>query len=403
VDSQYHIYVTGATDSIDYPIYGNAVQTAPLGTTWTAFVTELDLLAGSLPYSTYFGGTNETFGRGIAVDKNGLMDIIGTTQATDLPVTDSAYAAVLYGLQDMFLCQFDPNATEPAYSSYMGGEALDDGVAIAVGPDGLAYFTGTTESTQFPLAGASYRSTLQGGEDIIIGVMDMTQSGVNSLVYSTYFGGSDEDVVRRLTFDNSGHVLLAGYTFSADFPITHDAFQSVARGNGDAFVSEVNPWQPSAFLVYSTLLGGGQSDVAYDVIPDATGSLLVTGYTLSSDFPITYDAPQPQFGNGVEVFVAKIQPGTPGLGGLEFSTYLGTTGIHVAKGIAVASNGTVYVAGYTNLGLPAVGASGLLYGGGTRDAFFLLLTQLAAQPVSSERGHGSPPRAAAAKPGSPTR
>ena len=357
VDSQYHVYVTGVTDSTDYPVYGNAVQTAPLGTTWTAFVTELDLLAGSLPYSTYFGGTNASYGNGIAVDQNGMMYVIGTTQASDFPVTDSAYAAVLYGLQDMFLCELDPNATDPAYSSYLGGELSDDGRAIAVGADGLVYFAGTTESTLFPLAGAPYFSTLQGADDVIIGVMDLTQSGVDSLVYSTYFGGSDEDIVRRLTFDNSGRVVLAGYTLSVDFPITHDAVQSVARGNGDAFVSVVDPSRPGAFLVYSTFLGGAHTDVAYDVIPDSTGSLLITGYTLSSDFPITYDASQPQYGNGTEVFVTKIKPGTPGIGGLEFSTYLGTAGIHVGKGIAVASNGTVYVAGYTTLGLPTVGAS----------------------------------------------
>lgn len=403
VDSQYHLYITGSTESPDFPIYGNAVQTAPLGTTWTAFVTELDLLGGGLPYSTYFGGTDANYGTGIAVENSGLMDVIGTTQASDFPVTDNAYAAVLYGPQDMFLCQLDPNATEPAYSSYMGGELVDSGVAIAIGPDGLAYFTGTTNSTQFPLAGNCYLGTLQGGDDTILGVMDFTQSGVNSLVYSTYFGGSDDDIVRQLRFDNNGNVLLAGYTLSTNFPITHDACQGVAGGNGDAFVSVVNPWQRSAFLVYSTLLGGGQSDVAYDVITDATGSLLVTGYTLSPDFPITYDAPQPQFGDGAEIFVAKIQRGTPGLAGLEFSTYLGTEGLHVAKGIAVASNGTVYVAGFTNLGLPSVGASALLYGGGTRDGFFLLLTQLAAQPVSSERNHASPPRPAGVKLGSPLR
>jgi hypothetical protein len=197
-------------------------------------------------------------------------------------------------------------------------------------------------------------------------------------------------MVRRLTFDGSGRLLLAGYTFSADFPITHDAVQSVAGGNGDAFVSVVDPSRPGAFLVYSTFLGGGHSDVAYDVISDATGSLLVTGYTLSSDFPITYDAPQSQYGNGIEVFVAKIKPGSPGIGGLQFSTYLGTTGIHVGNSIALAANGTVYVAGYSNLGLPSAGASALLYGGGTRDAFFLMLTQLAAQPVSSQRSHASP-------------
>jgi hypothetical protein len=394
VDSQYHVYITGSTKSADYPVYGNAVQTAPVDTNipaWTAFVTELDLLAGSLPYSTYFGGTNPTFGNGIAVDQNGLMDVIGTTQATDFPVTDSAYAAVLYGLQDMFFCQLDPNSTNVAYSSYLGGEVSDDGRCIAIGPDGQVYFAGTTQSTQFPLAGASYRATLQGSENIIIGIIDFTQSGVDSLVYATYFGGSGLDAVRGLAFDAAGHVLLAGYTLSADFPITHDAVQNVAGGNGDAFVSVLNPSERWAFLVYSTFLGGGQSDVAYDVVPDSTGSLLVTGYTLSPDFPITYDAPQSQFGDGAEVFVTKIQPGTPGRAGIQFSTYLGTAGVHVATSIAVAPNGTVYVSGYSTLGLPAVGASGPLYGGGSRDGFFLLMTQLAAQPVNpSQRTHTSP-------------
>jgi hypothetical protein len=298
-------------------------------------------------------------------------------------VTDGAFSGVLTGSQNAFLCEIDPNSPTEVYSTYLGGEGTDSGNALAVASNGLVYFAITTDSRDFPMSVAPYQSSLKGREDAVVGVLDMTQFGPNSLLYDTYFGGSDLNEVCKLAFDASGRVLLTGFTMSTDFPVTPDAVQATAGGNGDAFVSLMDPAHPAAFLVYSSYLGGSQGDVAYDVAGDAAGAIYVAGYTLSPDFPVTFDAPQPKWGGGIDIFVAKLKPGVPGATGLLFSSYLGGLGIHVATCLSVGMDGTVYVGGYSTLGLQAAGSTARWYSGGSTDGFVLALTQLANQPAQT--------------------
>ena len=112
----------------------------------------------------------------MVVDPQGLIDVIGTTRASDFPTTDPGYAQAIYGPQDAFLCQIDPNAGVLVYSTYLGGELTDDGRAIALGSNGLIYFAISTNGTLFPAAGDQYQANLQGVTDVIVGVMDFTQS-----------------------------------------------------------------------------------------------------------------------------------------------------------------------------------------------------------------------------------
>jgi hypothetical protein len=228
-------------------------------------------------------------------------------------------------------------------------------------------------------------------ENIVLGVINTTQFGPNSLLYDTYFGGSDLDEVRKISFDASGRVLLTGYTFSTNFPVTADAVQKTNGGNGDIFVSVVDPAHPQAFLAYSSYLGGSQGEVAYDVAGDAAGSIYLTGYTLSWDFPVTSDAPQPKWGGGIDVFVAKLMPGIAGRQGLQFSTYLGGIGRNWANSFVLGNGGTLYVGGYATPGFPASGVNANQYGGGASDGFVAALSQLAGQPVGTNRK--STPRA----------
>ncbi|HJT88510.1 MAG TPA: SBBP repeat-containing protein [Bryobacteraceae bacterium] len=380
LDSADHIYLTGTTTSSDFPTAGNAVQTAlhlsTTSSTFTsdAFVSEIDPnTPGGLVYSTYVGGTGNDIPRDLALDAAGNMYIIGYTESSDLPVTGSAYAAVLYGPSDAFLAKLDPTSTSLAYSSYLGGEARDDGRSIAVGPDGLVYFAASTLSQQFPLAGPSYSSTLTGFGNVIIGVMDMTQSGTPSLVYATYFGGTGLEEVRKIALDANGKLLVTGLTLSTDLPVTSNAMQSQANGPCPLFLARVNPKaQPNAFLEYSTYLGGSGGEVPYDMTLDSSGSVYLTGYTLSPDFPVSRDAAQPQFGNGVDAFLLKLNLATPGAGALQYGTYFGATGVHVGSGIVVTKQGNIYVGGSTTPDFSAPALQGG-YNGGASDGFVVAL------------------------------
>jgi hypothetical protein len=381
LDSSNNIYLTGTTDSTDFPTAGSSVQTAGAGSNIiSAFVLELNpgLSSGtsSLVYSSYLGGTTgNQSANGIALDSGGNIYVIGSTKATDFPVTASAYQSALNGLQDAFLSKISPASSTLAYSTYLGGELEDDGRGIAIASNGQVYFAANTNSTQFPLAGASYGSSLAGNYDIIIGAMDMTQSGSGSLVYATYFGGSDNDVVRKLALDASGNLLLTGYTLSSDFPVTKDAIQPAYGGNGDAFILVVNPANP-AFLLYSSYLGGADGEVGFDIAADAAGFLYVTGYTISANFPTTVDAPQPGWGRGIDVFVTKLQRGVAGLAGLQWSTYFGGAGAHSGLALVVGLDGTIYVAGYAGNQFPTTsGATQATFDSGYSDGFILVMSQ----------------------------
>jgi hypothetical protein len=380
VDAQDNVYLTGTTTSTNFPTTVNALQTTGAGSVVSAFVSELNPfgLSGrvALVYSTFLGGTTgDTSGNGIAVDKKGLIYVIGATKATDFPLSDSAYQSVTWGAQDAFLCQIDPNAGVLNYSTYLGGELADQGRAILIAPNGLVYFAVSTESTEFPMAGLAYNYNLTAPYGMVLGVMDMTQVGTASLVYATYFGGSDIQEVRGIAFDAAGNLMVTGYTLATDFPVTPDAIQPKAGGNGDAFVSVVNPMAYPNFLVYSTYLGGSQGDVGYGVAGDSAGNIYVTGYTLSPDFPTTPDGFEPNWGGGIDLFLTKLKPGIAGPAGVQSSTYIGERGVYSPTALTLGRDGTIYVVGYGGLGLPSTSDALQGFGGGLSDGFIIALTK----------------------------
>jgi hypothetical protein len=361
VDAKSNIYVTGTTSSSDFPLAGNSVQTAlALGTTATVFNADafVSIISQSngLVYSTYFGGTGDELPYGIGLDANGFIYVDGTTTSTDLPATANAYQAVNWGPSDMFFLKLDVNATSPVYASYLGGEDREDGRGLAVAPNGLVYFAASTLSTQFPTAGFAYQGSSKGTENLVIGVMDMTQSGNSSLVYATYFGGSAIDEVRQVALDANGRLLVTGWTVSSDFPVTANAMRPQYGGAGNGFVVRVNPAAPpGSFLEYGTFVGGSGGDVAYAITSDKSGVIYVAGYTLSPDFPVTRDAILGQFEYGAEAFLVKFNPAVAGPGALLYGTYIGAGGFHVATGVALAPDGSMFTAGYTTDALDGIG------------------------------------------------
>ncbi len=388
LDASGNVWITGSTNSTDFPVVGAYQSTLSGGTSYDAFVCKLRPAAQGatdLAYSTYLGGGDLDVGNGIAVDSAGMVYVAGTTRSGNFPVTSSPYQSVRWGDQDAFIAKLDPSSTL-LYSSYLGGETSDEGRSVAVAPNGLVYFAGSTLSTTFPLAGNSYRGASGGKIDVFLAVMDMTKDGFDSLVYATYFGGSDVEELRKIALDKQGRVWMTGYTMSADLPVSPNAFQSALSGVSDAFVAcfDLRSEAPSA-LSFSSFLGGADGEVGYDVTLDSSNRAYVTGYTLSSDFPITADAVQSQYGGGVDVFVAEVSLGDSSPASLAFSSYLGQSGVHVGYGIAVASDGKLYIGGSTsgeNVPITSNSAQNT-YGGGSSDGFVMVLAPSPEQNVAS--------------------
>jgi len=364
VDSSGAAYVTGVTDSINFPT-ASPIQAAN-GGGQDAFVTKINPAGNALVYSTYLGGSSGIFnenGSAIAVDSSGAAYVTGQTSSANFPTVGPIQVA-FGGGGDAFVTKINPAGNGLVYSTYLGGSNFDEGRGIAVDSSGAAYVTGQTQSTNFPTA-SPIPAAIGGGQDAF--VTKINPAG-NALVYSTYLGGSFGDVGNGIAVDSSGAAYVTGLTVSTNFP-TASPIQGVFGGGPpggvlDAFVTKINA--AGNALVYSTYLGGSSPDQANAIAVDSSGAAYVTGYTQSTNFPTANPLPtQAAFGGGVDAFVTKFNPaGTA----LVYSTYLGGGGEQGA-GIAADSSGAAYVTGYTySLNFPTANPIQAAKGGGY-DAF----------------------------------
>ncbi len=345
IDGSGNVYITGYTTSTNFPTLG-AYQSSYSGGgggfygggSEDAFVTKLNSGGSTLAYSTYLGGSGNDLAFEIAVDGSGNAYVVGGTRSTNFPVS-GAYQSANAGGADAFVTKLNSSGSALAYSTYLGGSgSIDDVHGIAVDGSGNAYVVGSTNSTNFPTAGA-YQSTYGGGTRDAI-VTKLNSSG-NTLVYSTYLGGSDFEYAIGVAIDGSGNAYVTGRTYSTNFP-TAGAYQSTNAGSEDAFVTKLN--SSGSTLTYSTYIGGSNADAGHWIAIDGSGNAYVTGWTYSTNYP-TAGAYQSSSGGGQDVFVTKLNSGGSTLA---YSTYLGGSGSEFGVGIAVDGSGNAYVAGLTS-------------------------------------------------------
>jgi hypothetical protein len=337
VDGKGNAYVTGETYSTNYDVTPGAFQTDGGG---DVFVTKLSARGTVLVYSTYIGGSYGDRGYGIAVDGSGNAYVTGYTTSTDYPVTPGAFQTKNGGgLRDVFVTKLNAAGSALVYSTYIGGVFHDYGYAIAVDGSGNAYVTGYTESASYPVTPGAFQTTKGGGYDVFVTKLNETGT---ALVYSTYIGGSNNDVGYGIAVDGNGNAYVTGYTESTDYDVTSGAFQTTRGGYRDVFVTKLN--ETGTALVYSTYIGGSGGDEGYGIAVDGSGNAYVTGYTWSTDYDVTPGAFQTKNGGGRDVFVTKLNAtGTA----LVYSTYMGGSNNDEGYGIAVDGSGNAYVTGWT--------------------------------------------------------
>jgi hypothetical protein len=305
-----------------------------------------------LRYSTYLGGSGDDIGNGIAVDAADNAYVIGTTSSTNFP-TENPLAGASAGGQDVFVTKLNAAGNALVYSTYLGGSGADYGYAIAVDADGNAYVTGETDSTNFPTS-SPFQTANGGNGDAFVTKLNATG---NSLIYSTYLGGSTYDAGAGIAVDATGNAYVTGSAYSTDFP-TVNPFQASSGGSLDAFVTKLNA--AGNALVYSTHLGGSGADYGQGIAVDAEGNAYVAGYTYSKDFP-TVNPFQPTLNGLINAFVTKLD----GVGnGVFYSTYLGGNNADFGQGIAIDAAGNAYVTGTTeSVDFPTMNAFQATYGG----------------------------------------
>ena len=383
----------------------------------------------SAQFTTYLGGTSVDDCDGIAVDALGSLYLACHSNSKDFP-----------GLKgrkdsddiDAFVAKLDPRTGKLVYTTRLGGSGYDAAIAVEVGNDGSVLVAGYTTSSDFHTTDDAIQRTFGGAGDIFLAKLN--SEGL--IEYSTYLGGNDQDVCRRMVVDTNERIYLAGITLSENFPgvrsldlrknaakgdafiasfglkekgslrlallggggldeirgialdasgniyasgVTHSiefpvksSTQDKLNGVSDAFLAKLRITDLS--LVYSKLVGGSGEEVGTGLAVDRTGNPYLTGSTTSSDFPVSDRAFQRQYAGGKDAFVAKLNAaGT----GFLYSTYIGGTGEDAAGfsgSLEVDSEGNAWVIGLTkSLNFPIIPGIQTAYGGGEWDSFAIAL------------------------------
>lgn len=401
------VYVTGTTESENsfngFPVSGGAAHNGGKD----AFITVLEPLTGAIYFSTCWGGTGDDEGRGIAVDRSGDIYITGFTKSdftnsfpgldpvTDPSTTFQPFQPALLGGIDAFISKTDLSGSR-LYSTYLGGAKDDKGAAIVVDNLGGVYITGSTKSSNFPVTGLSFDTTLGGSEDGFIAKLD-PMLGRYALIYSSYVGGTSTDSGAGIAVDSTYKAYITGTTASSNFPVTSAVAQSRYGGNVDAFIAKIDP-DPTLTgmnsLLYSTYLGGSGRDEGSDIVVTEDSSsgqtrtyISVTGATASSNFPVTSDALDSTLGGAKDAFVAQISSTNDQW---LYVTYLGgNNGDDSGAGIAADTTGSganVYIVGATAANdFPFTSNAFYTINNNVQDAFVVKLAESATYSLTVNR------------------
>jgi hypothetical protein len=302
-----------------------------------------------LIYCSYLGGGRIDAAEGVAVSDTGDVYVTGWTTSADFPTHNAITAThANTATADVFVTQIisSVGGYTYGYSTYLGGTGTDQAFGIALDGDDNVYVTGETSSDDFPTQRA-IQATRPGTDTADAFVAEiMKVGGVYTLAQSTYLGGSERDTAYGIAVDSMNKAYVTGITFSSDFP-THNAIQATYVTT-DAFVVQIVNVGGVYTYGYASYLGGHGVDVGRGIAVPAggsTGSVYVTGYTDSSDFPTRREIPTAP-GDG-DVFVTKIIE-AGGVYTYDYSTYVGGRGYEYGSGIAVNSAGDAYITGWTS-------------------------------------------------------
>jgi Secretion system C-terminal sorting domain/Beta-propeller repeat len=356
VDTAGYVYVTGETQSGDFPTL-NAIQPDLGGDLWIdsdAYISKLDPY-GSLVYSTYLGGEGNDIGYDIAVDLSGNAYITGKTISWEFPV-ENAYQDSLAILDiftwgsDAFVSKLNSDGSAFIFSTYLGGGGGDEGRAITLDINRNIYLAGQTGSSDYYITPGAYQTELTVGGAFIT---KMNAQGTD-IVFSTFLTGGNDPNFSNVSWGTGiavneiGEVYVVGETFSPDFPDTN-AVQPKIGGAKDGFVTKFSA--DGSSLVFSTFLGGTEYEQNLKIALDSEGNAFVTGKTNSTNFPIEqfilYDVNSKlnELNGHNDAFVTAISSDGKDF---IFSSYLGGSGWDQGRGIALWDNTHIFVTGQSN-------------------------------------------------------
>lgn len=355
VDSAKNVIVVGSTASADFSAairFPGVVR----GGASDAFITKFTAAGGAVTWSAFYGGAGLDEALGVAVDSENSIYFTGRTDSQTVnglgfPLV-TAIQNTLGGATDAFVAKLSADGTQLGFSTYLGGFGEDSGNDIAVDAELQPVVVGTTASTNF-WATRPYAAFNGGVSDAF--ATKLTAAG-NTLVWSTYLGGSAADAGNGVAVDAAGATYITGATRSFSFPRTAGVVQGAIGSQNvnntfidDGFATKISA---TGTVEYSTFLGGSAYDAGVAIAVDTTGNAYIFGDTESANYPVASPYQSTYRGNR-DTFLTKLNPMATAR---VFSTYLGGTGSDLAGDIAVL-NGIAFLAGgTTSTNFPVKGA-----------------------------------------------
>lgn len=304
------------------------------------------LIIDPLIYSTYLGGSTEELIKDIKVNQNGEAYVTGSTRSIDFDITPGVYQTNFGGFWDVFISKLNSSGSSLLYSTFIGGSSFDHPHGLDIDNADNAYITGFTQSTDWYVSPGAFQSTITNTFTPDAFVLKLNNNGTN-VFFSTYLGGSETEFGNCIAVSKNNEPIVSGYTNSLDFDLTSGVIQTNPTG-GDVFVTKLN--STGTTLLFSTYIGGTTGTEEGDGLAlDSLDNIYLTGYTTSSDFPVTAGAYQTNFG-GVsnasigDAFALKLNPTGSNL---YYSTFIGGTGDDAGKAIVTDKYNNSYVTGRT--------------------------------------------------------
>ncbi|MCX7879263.1 MAG: SBBP repeat-containing protein [Ignavibacteria bacterium] len=389
LDVSGNIYLAGTTNSTDFPVVNAANQT--INGLSDVFITKFAPDLKNIIYSTYLGGNREDIATAGQIASDNGFFVCGYTTSTNLPVTGGAYQTKIKGREDIFIIKLSSSGRLIEYCTYFGGGDDDRPYAMAVGTN--IFITGGTKSSDFPLVplrtgwggqvvDSPYDRAFNGGWDAFaIKIL----GGEGKVDYSTYFGGSADDIGLAVSYTADQKIIFSGVTYKEttsrpSFPVSTNAFQSTHKGGADVFVAQLSniietrdSWgniSRRQDLVFSTFLGGSLNDFP-TTLDFENNQLYITGYTNSTNFPIVSNPTGKKIGKYDIFYAEMVSDGSS----LNFTDIFGTLDDDSTKAFCLTETRDFYIAGVTNsknmTTINPIGGTGY---GGSNDVLLLKFT-----------------------------
>ena len=367
------VFITGSTNSTNFPVVGNVYQSSFDAIT-DAVLVKLDS-AGDVIWSSYFGASGTDDGNRIAISADNYLYVVGNTTSPDLPVTAGAFQMTYNNANEMFLAKFDTSCNQ-VWTTFVGGYQNDLGNGIAISPDGGIYIAGQSASFDWVTTPGAYQPALNGAmEDAVIAKFNSS----GTMLWSTFIGGSSNDQAYGLDCDAFANVYISGVTSSTNFPTTAGAYMT-SDPNGTNFSVFLVKFSATGAKGWSTNFGGSTWDRVFDLTVGPNNDIYLIGDTRSTNMPVTGDALQGTFGGGfTDVLILKFSDN----GAFTYGSFLGGLDQEYGRGIgSSAIDGSFFINGYTvSNPFPTTGnVFQSTFGGGANDAFMYYFTDCA--PIS---------------------